>query len=100
MVRSYRRATIVEISEKVNAGSDRKEAWSDQSCFLLHYVEARLMCVSHTGKTWHQDTLCEEGEDSVMSWAMFCRKTLGPGIHVDTRTMGHEIKMAPKITFS
>ncbi|KAK3553071.1 hypothetical protein QTP86_031172 [Hemibagrus guttatus] len=55
-MRSNRRATVAQIAEEVNTGSDRKErehqnwtteewkkvAWSDESRFLLNHVDGRV----------------------------------------------------------
>uniref|UniRef100_A0A8P4K6M0 Transposable element Tc1 transposase n=1 Tax=Dicentrarchus labrax TaxID=13489 RepID=A0A8P4K6M0_DICLA len=136
VVRSNRRATVAQIAEKVNAGSDRKVsehtvhrtllrlglrgrrpvtvpmlarvhcqkrlqwahehqnwtteqwkkvAWSDESCFLLHYVDGRVRVRRLPGPGCTMGRI-QAGKNSVMLWAMFCWETLGPAIHVDALT--------------
>ena len=70
----------------------KKVAWSDESHFLLHHMDAQV-CVRHLpgehlapGYTMGRR---KAGGGSVMLWAIFCWETLGPAIHVDgtlTRT--------------
>ncbi len=98
---SHRRACVDQISEKLNAGHDRKvsehtvhplllyvwghnghvttEQWkkfarSDESRFLLDQVDGWCWC---QGKRWQQDALWEEGRlvEAVLCSGQFCRET-------------------------
>ncbi|KAK3560338.1 hypothetical protein QTP86_006422 [Hemibagrus guttatus] len=62
------------------------EAWSDESCFLLHHVDGRVHVRLLPGE--HMAPGCTMGRrraggGSVLLWAMFCWETLGPAVHVD-----------------
>lgn len=67
-------------------------AWSDESRFLLYYVDGCVRVRRLPGE--HMAPRCitgrrQAGGGSVMLWAMFCWETLGLAIHVDvtlTRT--------------
>ncbi len=53
--------------------------------FYITWMDG-CVCFAYLGNTWHQDAIWE---GSVMLWAMFCKETLGPAIHVNvtlTRT--------------
>ncbi|ROL53338.1 hypothetical protein DPX16_20448 [Anabarilius grahami] len=88
VVRSNRRATVAQVAQEVNAGSDRKV--SEYTVPMLTPVHRRkcqqwarehqnwtteqwkkvawsaeshfLFCVAYLGNTWHQDALWEEGK--------------------------------------
>lgn len=55
--------------------------WSDQSHFLLHYIDGWVPVVVYLGNTCHKDAQWDGG--NVMFWAMFCWEPLGPAITID-----------------
>ncbi|ROL55025.1 hypothetical protein DPX16_20286 [Anabarilius grahami] len=89
-VRSNRRATVAQIVQEVNAGSDRKvsEYTVHRSLLRMGHVSIRTgprsngrrwpglmnhvffyitwmaggVCIAYLGNTWHQDALWEEGK--------------------------------------
>ena len=84
VVRSNRRATVAQIAQEVNAGSDRKVSeYTVNHSLLRMWLHSIYMAPGCTmGRS-------QAGGGSVMLWAMFCWETLGPAIHVDvtlTRT--------------
>ncbi|KAK3573262.1 hypothetical protein QTP86_019240, partial [Hemibagrus guttatus] len=63
----------------------KKVSWSDETRFLLHHVDGQVRLCRLPGE--HMAPGCtmgrrQAGGGSVMLWAMFCWKTLGPAIHV------------------
>ncbi len=87
-----RRATVAQIAQEVNAGSDgktieqwKKVAWSDESHFLLHHVDGwvrlRRLPVEHMAPGCTMGRR-QAGGGSVMLWAMFCWETLHLHLHL------------------
>lgn len=71
---------------KMTRPLSKREALSNESCFLLHTVDGWAISVVYLGKRWNQDALWEGGKLVEAVWLsrqMFSWETLGSGIHLD-----------------